>query len=68
MTQDELTVEVASEKHLIYVDEILKTIEDAAKVRGTGIAKRKPEYVAQKIKGRNSPDSATSRLGSTSST
>lgn len=50
MTQDELTIEVASEKHLVYVDEILKTIEDAAKVRGTGIAKRKPEYVAQKIK------------------
>ncbi len=50
MAQNELTVEVASEKHLIYVDEILKTIEDAAKVRGTGIAKRKPEYVAQKIK------------------
>ena len=49
MTQDELTVEVASDKHLIYVDEILKTIEEAAKVRGTGIAKRKPEYVAQKI-------------------
>ena len=48
MTQDELTVEVASDKHLIYVDEILKTIEEAAKVRGTGIAKRKPEYVAQK--------------------
>ncbi len=48
--QDELTVEVASEEHLIYVDEILKTIEDAAKVRGTGIAKRKPEYVAQKMK------------------
>ena len=44
MTQDdELTVEVASEKHLIYVDEILNTIEEAAKVRGTGIAKRKPE-------------------------
>lgn len=51
MTQDdELTVEVASEKHLIYVDEILNTIEEAAKVRGTGIAKRKPEYLAQKIK------------------
>ena len=50
MAQNELTVEVASEKHLIYVDEILKTIEDAAKVRGTGLAKRKPEYVAQKIK------------------
>ena len=49
MTIEDLTVEVASEKHLKYVDEILKTIEDAAKVRGTGIAKRKPEYLVQKI-------------------
>jgi len=47
---DQFTVEVASEKHLKYVDEILKTIEDATKVRGTGIAKRKPEYVASKMK------------------
>ncbi|MBQ3882855.1 MAG: GNAT family N-acetyltransferase [Bacteroidales bacterium] len=47
---DAFTVEVASEKHLKYVDEILKTIEDATKVRGTGIAKRKPEYVASKMK------------------
>jgi len=45
-----VTVEVASAKHLAYVDEILKTIESAAKVRGTGIAKRKPEYVESKIK------------------
>ena len=43
-------IEVASEKHIKYVDEILKTIEDATKVRGTGIAKRKPEYIEQKIK------------------
>lgn len=43
------TVEVASQKHLRYVDEILKTIEDATKVRGTGIAKRKPEYIARKM-------------------
>ena len=42
-------VEVASQKHIKYVDEILKTIEDATKVRGTGIAKRKPEYIEQKI-------------------
>ena len=49
MTTPELTVEVASEKHLKFVDEILRTIEDAAKVRGTGIAKRKPEYIVQKI-------------------
>ena len=47
---NEITVEVASEKHIKYIGEILKTIEDATKVRGTGIAKRKPEYVEQKIK------------------
>ena len=46
----EITVEVASLKHLPYVPEILKTIEDAARVRGTGIAKRKPEYVENKIR------------------
>ena len=50
MTIGDLTVEVASEKHLVYVDEILRTIEEAAKVRGTGIAKRKPEYIEQKIR------------------
>ena len=45
-----IKIEVASEKHIKYVNEILKTIEDATKVRGTGIAKRKPEYIEQKIK------------------
>ena len=49
MTIDDFTVAVATEKHLAYVDEILKTIEDATKVRGTGIAKRNPEYVKQKM-------------------
>ncbi|HOO19606.1 MAG TPA: GNAT family N-acetyltransferase [Paludibacteraceae bacterium] len=47
---DEITVQVADERFLGYVDTILKTIEDAAKVRGTGIARRSPEYIAQKIK------------------
>lgn len=50
MRLDDISVEVASEKHLVYVDKILETIENAAKVRGTGIARRKPEYLAQKIK------------------
>ena len=44
------TVEIANESHIKYVDEILQTIEDATKVRGTGIAKRKPEYVTLKIR------------------
>jgi len=42
---NEVRVYVANLSHLIYVDEILKTIEESAKVRGTGIAKRKPEYI-----------------------
>jgi len=47
---EEITVQVATEYHIRYVDEILSTIEDAAKVRGTGIAKRKPDYVARKMR------------------
>lgn len=50
MRLEDITVEVASEKHLVYVDQILEAIENAAKVRGTGIARRKAEYLAQKIK------------------
>lgn len=41
---------IATDEHLCYVDVILQTIADAAKVRGTGIAKRSPEYITQKIK------------------
>ena len=44
-----INIEVAGEKHVKYVDEILDTIARAAKVRGTGIAKRSPEYVRQKM-------------------
>ena len=40
---------VASDEHIKYVDGILDTINRAAKVRGTGIAKRSPEYVSQKM-------------------
>ncbi len=40
---------IADVKHLQYVEVILQTIADAAKVRGTGIARRSPEYVEQKI-------------------
>jgi hypothetical protein len=44
-----VNVVVASEQHVGYVEEILETINAAAKVRGTGIAKRSPEYVKQKM-------------------
>ncbi len=42
-------IDIANEDHLDYVDIILTTIADAAKVRGTGIAKRSPGYIIQKI-------------------
>ncbi len=46
---DNIKIEIAGEQHIKYVDEILDTIARAAKVRGTGIAKRSPEYVKQKM-------------------
>ncbi len=45
----EIEVLVSTADHVKYVDEILDTINRAAKVRGTGIAKRSPEYVKQKM-------------------
>ena len=45
----EIEIVVAGEEHIGYVDEVLDTINRAAKVRGTGIAKRSPEYVKQKM-------------------
>lgn len=45
-----ININIASEEHIKYVQTILETIEAAAKVRGTGIAKRTPEYVELKMK------------------
>jgi hypothetical protein len=50
MRDNTIEVTVASENHIEYVSTILKTIEEAAKVRGTGIAKRTHDYVAQKMR------------------
>lgn len=47
--EEPIKIEVADELYLSYVDEILETIEAAAKIRGTGIAKRSPEYLKQKM-------------------
>lgn len=47
---EEIKVMVADASHEKYVDTILKTIAEAAKVRGTGIAKRTHEYLATKMK------------------
>ena len=45
----EIEVLVAGPEHEQYVDTILDTIAEAAKVRGTGIAKRTHEYLAKKM-------------------
>ena len=42
-------IEVASKKHCIYAEAICKEMEESAKVRGTGIAKRTPEYINTKM-------------------
>lgn len=48
--ESEISIQVATPDHIKYVQEVLDTIEAAAKVRGTGIAKRTPEYLEQKMK------------------
>ena len=45
----EIIVGVATPDDIIYVSQILQTIEESAKVRGTGIAKREPQYIIDKI-------------------
>lgn len=50
MMNQEIKIYIANATHLKYVDTILTTIENAAKIRGTGIAKRSPEYIEQKMR------------------
>ena len=50
MDTKQIDVMVADASHEVYVDTILDTIREAAKVRGTGIAERTHEYVATKMK------------------
>ena len=50
MEKEEIKVFVAGPEHEVYVDTILDTIAEAAKVRGTGIAKRTHDYLTTKMK------------------
>ena len=45
----DIEIVVAAPEHEVYVDTILETISEAAKVRGTGIAKRTHEYLTRKM-------------------
>jgi hypothetical protein len=40
---------VADEQHLMFAEEICLQMEESAKARGTGIAKRSPDYIRHKI-------------------
>jgi len=42
-------IKVADDSHIKYADAICKLMEEAAKARGTGIAKRSPEYIKEKM-------------------
>lgn len=44
-----MQIVIANQEHLCYAQLICDTIEESAKLRGTGIAKRTPEYVSTKI-------------------
>ena len=44
---------IADKSHTVYAEIICKTIEDSASVRGTGIARRTPEYVIQRMENGN---------------
>ena len=45
----QIRIYIAGKQHIRYVNEILTTIEESSKARGTGIARRSPDYVAQKM-------------------
>ena len=40
---------IANSKHIVYAKSICSCIDDSAKMRGTGIARRTPEYIIKKI-------------------
>lgn len=50
MTIDDFDVMVANEEHTPFAREIVDEMAESAKARGTGIAKRSPEYVAGKMR------------------
>jgi GNAT superfamily N-acetyltransferase len=48
-----IKIVVTQEDHYRYAEEICTTIETSAKLRGTGIAKRTPEYIVEKMQSKN---------------
>ncbi len=48
-----MEIVIATDKHIKYAQMISQTIDRSADQRGTGIAKRTPEYIETKIKNGN---------------
>ena len=48
-----MEIVIATSDHLRYAQIISETIDDSARQRGTGIAKRTPEYIERKMKNGN---------------
>ncbi|MGB0880887.1 MAG: GNAT family N-acetyltransferase [Polaribacter sp.] len=48
-----MQIVIANKSHSIYAEIICQTIELAAQIRGTGIAKRKPAYIISKMENGN---------------
>ena len=48
-----MDIVIANESHFKYAQIICDTIADSAKVRGTGIAKRTPEYIMKRLQNGN---------------
>ena len=48
-----ISIVVTQEEHFKYAEIICDTIESSAKLRGTGIAKRTPEYIQKKMTNRD---------------
>ena len=46
---DSIEIQIASFRHVGYARDISDLIRESAKKRGTGIAKRSPNYIIQKI-------------------
>lgn len=49
MSINDFIVQVALPEHRIFAEEIVEEMAESAKARGTGIAKRSPDYVAKKM-------------------
>ena len=48
-----MKIVIANKSHSVYANIICDTIAESAMVRGTGIAKRTPEYVTSKMENGN---------------